>query len=49
MMNGLNNLKRNNMCTYTKDSVEPCKTCPRLITALYTCKLLQEISKEKEE
>lgn len=29
-------------CNYKKNSVEPCKTCPRKITALYMCKLLQE-------
>lgn len=30
------------MCDYKKNSVEPCETCPRLITALHMCKLLQE-------
>ncbi len=34
------------MCTYKKGSIEPCETCPKLISALYKCKLLQEINKE---
>jgi hypothetical protein len=29
-------------CTYKKNSVEPCDNCPKLITSLYSCKLLQE-------
>ncbi len=33
-------------CTYKKDSVESCPTCPRLITALHSCKLLQETLKK---
>jgi hypothetical protein len=37
------------MCTYIKDSSTPCETCPRLITALYICELLQETFKEEEE
>lgn len=34
------------MCTYVKNSIEPCETCPRLITALYMCKLLQETNEK---
>lgn len=37
------------MCTYIKNSVKPCEKCPKLITALYMCKLLQETFKKKEE
>lgn len=36
-------------CEYKKDSNEPCKDCPRVVTALYRCDLLQEIQKEAEE
>lgn len=36
-------------CEYKKDSNEPCKDCPRVMTALYRCDLLQEIQKELEE
>lgn len=32
------------MCTYIKNSNTPCETCPKLITTLYMCKLLQETS-----
>ena len=34
------------MCNYKENSNEPCETCPRLITCLYMCKLLQEINNE---
>ena len=34
------------MCTYVKNSNEPCKICPRRMTALHMCKLLQEIKQE---
>ena len=37
------------MCDYKKNSNEPCKTCSRLITALYKCKLLQEAAKESQK
>ena len=47
LLNGLNNLKRDKMCTYIKNSVTPCETCPKLITALHICKLLQETFKKK--
>ena len=36
------------MCTYIKNSIAPCETCPKLITALYICKLLQETIKKEE-
>jgi hypothetical protein len=36
-------------CEYVKDSNEPCRDCPRVMTALYRCDLLQEIQKEAEE
>ena len=36
-------------CEYVKDSNEPCENCPRVMTALYRCDLLQEIQKELEE
>jgi hypothetical protein len=34
-------------CDYIKDSNEPCKDCPRLITALYRCEILKETAKDK--
>ena len=34
------------MCTYVKNSIEPCDECPRLITALYMCDYLKEIANE---
>lgn len=34
------------MCDYVKNSVEPCKDCPRRMSALHMCKLLQETMKE---
>jgi len=37
------------MCTYKKNSVEPCETCPRKITALYMCELLKETAKLVQE
>lgn len=30
------------MCSYVAGSIEPCATCPRKITALHSCGLLQE-------
>ena len=36
-------------CDYKKDSNEPCKDCPRIMTALYRCGLLQEMQEEAEE
>ena len=36
-------------CDYVKNSNEPCKDCPRVITALYRCDILQEIQKEAKE
>jgi hypothetical protein len=30
------------MCTYIENSIEPCPTCPKLISALHMCELLQE-------
>lgn len=36
-------------CDYVKDSNEPCSTCPRKITMLYRCGLLQEAAAESEE
>jgi len=33
-------------CDYVANSVEPCDTCPQLITCLYMCGLLQEGAKE---
>jgi hypothetical protein len=35
-------------CTYEPTSNEPCATCPRLITCLYMCKLLQEINPDDD-
>jgi len=35
-------------CGYVPASNEPCETCPRKITALYRCGLLQEAVKESE-
>ena len=37
------------MCTYIKNSVNPCETCPRLISALHKCKLLQETIKSNQD
>jgi len=31
-------------CNYIENSVEPCDICPKLISCLYMCKLLQETS-----
>lgn len=36
-------------CDYKKNSNEPCKDYPKVITALYRCDLLQEIQKETLE
>jgi len=30
------------MCTYIKNSNEPCDTCPRVISALHMCDYLKE-------
>jgi len=38
----------NQECSFKKGDKEPCSNCPRKITALYMCKLLQEISEESE-
>lgn len=35
-------------CTYEKNSIKPCETCPKRITALHMCNLLQETKKELE-
>jgi hypothetical protein len=34
------------MCSYKKNSNEPCKDCPRVISALYMCNFLKEIQNE---
>ena len=33
-------------CDYVADSLEPCKDCPRRLTALYRCELLKESLKQ---
>lgn len=33
-------------CGYIPGSNDPCATCPRLISCLYMCRLLQEVFKE---
>jgi len=38
-----------NNCSYIEDTNIPCSGCPRLITALHMCNLLQEIQNEQEE
>lgn len=35
-------------CTYIPGSNEPCLTCPRKITMLYMCHLLQEAASETD-
>lgn len=35
-------------CDYIHDSNNPCTTCPKLITCLYMCGLLQEAAAEDE-
>ena len=35
-------------CTYVEGSIEPCENCPRRITALHMCKLLQEKGYEED-
>lgn len=37
------------MCTYKENSNEPCDSCPRRMTALHMCGVLQEIQKELNE
>lgn len=37
------------VCKYKKNSNEPCKDCPRLMSALYRCGLLQEYLKETQD
>lgn len=37
------------MCTYIKNSVEPCEKCPKVMSALYMCKLLKETLKEVQD
>jgi len=34
------------MCDYKKNNNEPCKDCPRRMTALHMCDLLKEIAEE---
>lgn len=36
-------------CDYVENSNKPCKDCPRVMTALYRCDVLQEIQKELQE
>ena len=33
-------------CNYVKNSTEPCSNCPKLISYLHSCSLLQETVKE---
>lgn len=35
-------------CDYTAGSNQPCATCPRLISTLYRCGLLQEAARDSE-
>ena len=35
------------MCTYVKNSIEPCEACPRVISALHMCELLKETFKDE--
>lgn len=35
-------------CDYKKDSNNPCKDCPRLISALYMCSLLKEVANNQK-
>jgi hypothetical protein len=37
------------MCTYVENSIEPCNTCPKVITALHMCNLLKETLNELKE
>lgn len=34
------------MCDYKEQSNEPCENCPRVMSALHMCNLLQEIKNE---
>ena len=36
-------------CDYVKNSNEPCKDCPRVMTALHRCDILLEIKDELYE
>ena len=36
-------------CTFKKGDKDPCPTCPRLITCLHSCGLLQDELAESEE
>ena len=33
-------------CGYVKNSIEPCKTCPKLMSCLHRCELLKETLNE---
>ena len=35
-----------NNCDYIKDSNEPCKDCPKVMSELHRCDILKEIQKE---
>ena len=36
-------------CEYVKNSMEPCKDCPRVIQALHMCGILKETLDELKE
>jgi hypothetical protein len=39
----IRDVEKSKVCTYKSNSNQPCKTCPRVISALYRCGILQEI------
>lgn len=36
------------VCTFEKKDTEPCENCPRVLSALYMCGILQDMLEEED-